>query len=1148
MHVLPDILGRIEMMPVSERGGGDAIWRKTGGRSALLCANRVHGRLWISWLVGVAFLLANGVANADVLETLPRYDLTIDLDTEHHEMQVRQLVTWTNCGRHPATELVFNAHSHYQVPDSEVGFLAKILEILRMSPTESIDGEAKPPLQIRRISLGAADLPFHYQEASSGPLVIEGSDGVDPAVPSNPGGGIAGKRAMQSPQVPSTHRGGGPGWGAGMAQSTIRSTPPQRSPKDERVSSSLPAGGGGSEERGTAARTYRAQADESLGTSDDCGTALVVPLPKPVQPGEKVSIEIDYFFRLPQKQGRWGQWQGVTFLCTWLPVLAVFEESGWHPTPFIPWHQPFFNEAGLYTARVKLPCDQTIACSAPIANTKDQGDGWKIVTFEPCCLRDWAFLCSARYCEYIEWAGPVQIRSVALPEHEHYARLMARWVCEAMPVYTRWFGPYPYPQFTIVESYFGWNGNECAGLVMIDERVYGMPHCAANFVEYLIGHEFCHQWWYNVVGTNGYCETWMDEGLATYFGHRFMDQKKGRNNCLITYPRGLEWMPNIRRDTYRSYSMYGTLARGEEGPTVQDMPKYKHLVNLLSMCYDRGGRIVGMIEDRLGETAFFDFMRLVYARYQFRILRVADFQHELEAYTGQSWKEFFDNWLYGAGLTDWCVEKVRVQPARDLVPNGIVNSNANLSLRGRRGPREARSYKITVLLHQKAEYNEPTCLGICLDNSDQYQIRLPINPYADVVELNEPPAVIRSLADNRVVVEVVLPCKPTQIAVDPDQILVDRNPANNYWKPPVHWRFTPLYTPLEETDVTTEYDKWNVIFGPGFFGNIYTDPWYTRSTVVGLRGALYRMAQLDVGAYTGYRTDYRDLVVGGDVTLYHWPWHNTQVGFNIEHSLTGIDDTDRPSDRGVLYGRYVIDYGSSLYLPQMQYVEAFTTIQDHPLPQPQPPEPGADHFDHQTAVGLHYHLDYLTPYWDPEGGFKFDATYANGIPVFGEKQAYERLDGQFSMVKGVPEWLGPLSRTRLAFRIYGGAALPLKGELFAMGGSELFRGFDLKERQGSVVWIGSVEWRIPLICQVKWDCCDHFVGIRNVYTAAFYDVGDCYVLSHSLGPVAHAVGAGLRIDVAWLSLIERTTLRFDVAKTVNESTGVQFWLGLQHPF
>src|SRR5262249_30399763 len=160
-----------------------------------------------------------------------------------------------------------------------------------------------------------------------------------------------------------------------------------------------------------------------------------------------------------------------------------------------------------------------------------------------------------------------------------------------------------------------------------------------------------------------------------------------------------------------------------------------------------------------------------------------------------------------------------------------------------------------------------------------------------------------------------------------------------------------------ETDVTTDYDKWNVTFGPGFFGTVYNDPWYIRSAVIGLRGALYRTQELLAGVYTGYRTDYRDLVVGGDFTLDHWPWRRTQVGFNIEGSLTGIDGSDQRSNRGVLYGRYVFDYASSLYLPPMHYAEIFGTVVDHPLPPPNEVVPGAAHFDHQTAAGLHYHLD-----------------------------------------------------------------------------------------------------------------------------------------------------------------------------------------------
>src|SRR6266481_6393954 len=110
--------------------------------------------------------------------------------------------------------------------------------------------------------------------------------------------------------------------------------------------------------------------------------------------------------------------------------------------------------------------------------------------------------------------------------------------------------------------------------------------------------------------------------------------------------------------------------------TVQNMEEFGHLVNLLAMCYDKGSRIVGMIEERLGEEAFFDFMRIVYRRYQFRILRVDDFQHELEEYTGYSWQEFFDNWLHSKRLCDWAVEKVSVV-RRPLSVAGVPKPSGN---------------------------------------------------------------------------------------------------------------------------------------------------------------------------------------------------------------------------------------------------------------------------------------------------------------------------------------------------------------------------------------------------------------------------------------------------------------------------------------
>ena len=43
--------------------------------------------------------------------------------------------------------------------------------------------------------------------------------------------------------------------------------------------------------------------------------------------------------------------------------------------------------------------------------------------------------------------------------------------------------------------------------------------------------------------------------------------------------------------------------------------------------------------------------------------------------------------------------------------------------------------------------------------------------------------------------------------------------------------------------------------------------------------------------------------------------------------------------------------------------------------------------------------------------------------------------------------------------------------------------------------------------------------------------------------------AGVEEDVRQsAAVVERATVRLDVAKTVNADTGVQVWFGLQHPF
>src|SRR5262249_14522486 len=159
------------------------------------------------------------------------YDLDIHLQLPDHRVVVHERVLWTNPCARPTDRVVFNVASHYAIPDKEIGFLAKMLEILRLSPSEALDFEG-PACTVHRATLAA----------------------------------------------PARTRGG---------------------PVD------LPSG-------------FR----------EDNATALEVFLPAPVGPGESVLLELAFTVRLPQKQGRWGQWNGTTFLAQWLPVAAFYGADG----------------------------------------------------------------------------------------------------------------------------------------------------------------------------------------------------------------------------------------------------------------------------------------------------------------------------------------------------------------------------------------------------------------------------------------------------------------------------------------------------------------------------------------------------------------------------------------------------------------------------------------------------------------------------------------------------------------------------------------------------------------------------------------------------------------------------------------------------
>jgi len=834
-------------------------------------------------------------------------------------------------------------------------------------------------------------------------------------------------------------------------------------------------------------------------------TIMVVPLAEPVAPGRSTSVDIDFTLDLPDKWGRWGQHRGITYLLNWYPVLAFHDDHGWEHTPFVPWHQPWHQEAGYYTVKVELPEHQVVASTGRITKTEPRPDGKQLLTIESSPARDFALVCSDRFQVWEKTAGHTLIRVVAFPEHKDNAEQVLEFASEVIPLYEQWFGPYPDDEFEVAASFFGWNGNECSGLVLIDDRVLRLPSAGVRYLDHLVTHETCHQWWWNVVGTDGYAETFMDEGLVNSFTALRLDDKYGRNAPLIVWPKALGWLPTIGREDLRLSGYYGWRRRGNTGPVIQDLRAMGNLNTLFSLAYDRGGKVVAMIENRLGAERFFSFWQKAYLKYAYKTFKFADLKRELAAFDPPgNWEVFLDKWLIEHADTDWSVEHVSTESA------GAGGTERN----------------VTIELLQRGDMVEPTVVECrCRDAS----IRVPIWPERGDYEVEGARVEHRN---ERWIVHLTAPSQPTQVEVDPDHALLDAKPDNNRWKPEVAMRLTPFMTPFDQSKQFQAFDRPSLVAGP------FIDA-YARG---GFKVGLQRLDHWQLTAWAGTEPALREAIFGGEADLLQFPWPKWSTGFFYEEGLYNFYNDKRHSG-GRAFLRYRFLETTSFLSDDQGYAELYYGLGNEFWAG----DDGRPVNAYLGAVGGRYHLSTLFPYWDPVQGHLIDVTAEYGNALIGSKLDYTRMTGEYGIVRTFPEGWGYLSHTRWAFRAYGGLGFPDTAPLFRLGGGSRLRALDLSQFTGSSVWLTTVEWRFPIWREIDRDALDHVLGFRNLFSTLFYDVGESFFRGQ-WSPIVHGVGVGFRLDLSLFAFLERANLRIDLAQPVGIKGGPVIWFGLNQVF
>lgn len=358
----------------------------------------------------------------------------------------------------------------------------------------------------------------------------------------------------------------------------------------------------------------------------DDETLMKLPLPYAVQPGNFVKLQLRFAVTLPALYRRMGIADDFIMGAQWFPKMAAYETAGMRGRTQEGWnlHQyhansEFYADFGEYDVAIHTPLSYQIAASGRKLHDKRLQNGCREHRFRAADVHDFAWAASPHFIERErKTERGVTVRLFLDPRHEALQERYLRAASSILDFYHDWFGPYPYPEISIVvppERAKGAGSMEYPTLVTVAPAAEANP--GLN-LERVMAHELAHQYWYGIVANNEFEEAWLDEGFASYAEEKAMQELFAVDTKI--------W--------YRPYSQtYNFLKK----PGWQYLDRMDYVNNV----YIGGKHVLQDVESQIGEACMKRLLQTYRYRWQFRHPGTQDFIDVLEEVTERSWKDYF---------------------------------------------------------------------------------------------------------------------------------------------------------------------------------------------------------------------------------------------------------------------------------------------------------------------------------------------------------------------------------------------------------------------------------------------------------------------------------------------------------------------------
>jgi len=495
-------------------------------------------------------------------------------------------------------------------------------------------------------------------------------------------------------------------------------------------------------------------------------TRMQVKLPAALKTGGVLKLKIAYHFIVPQygtdRCGRLETKNGWIYeVAQWYPRMCVFDNVvGWNTLPYLGQGE-FYLEYGNIEYNVNVPSDMLVGGSGELLNPAEVLTPTQLKRYNeakasektvairsadevtgsgsrPAAKRlTWRFKCTNT--RDVAWAAskafiwdgaridlPSGKKAMAQSLYPVESAGDSAWgrsteyVKGCLEFYSKYLYEFSYPAATNVAGIVG--GMEYPGIVFCSSR------SRKNGLWGVTRHEFGHNWFPMIVGSNERKYSWMDEGFNTYIN----------TVADSAFNNGEYFRPVTSRE--RLARPYFNL--GNPMLTIPDQEPQRTEWGTLS--YTKPGTGLELLrEEVLGKERFDYAFRYYVHQWAFKHPTPYDFFHAMENASGETLDWFWRGWIFN----NWKI---------DQAVTGVEYTGGDPS----KGA--------TITIETREKLPMPVTVQVKEDNGTTNRVKLP-------VEIWEKGAIWKFHYSST--------GKITEVTIDPDQRYPDSDPTNNTFKP-----------------------------------------------------------------------------------------------------------------------------------------------------------------------------------------------------------------------------------------------------------------------------------------------------------------------------------------------------------------------------